>query len=300
MQWINEPDDKNRNLIHQALVLQGDESLSPAFLVLWERILSDGLANAARSGWASLAVDICERQREQDSPGWLHAAFLDAQKRPCAGLGQYYIRAEAFTCLQAENEDNTAFEARQLRWLLEQYQVLKDVSQYRQLQPLFEQVNAVRPLCVRAATLNGWFDLQINDDSFGPLPDEDQDLLAGREPRPADPLLDLIGGNEMMAISRELGAALIEYTPANFEVICCQITEGLEHGQRALFYEISCPQFPEDGTTVANERVQTAATRLVQRMAPDPGGFPGIMITLEMQKDGTWRHSFQLMSRAAA
>lgn len=113
-----------------------------------------------------------------------------------------------------------------------------------------------------------------------------------------DPLAELIGGNEMMGIFRELGDALIAYTPPNFNIICCEITEGIEQGKRALFYKIECPNFPDDGTTVVNERVHKAATRMVQKMAPAQGAFSGIAITLEQQKDGTWRNSMKLMEKS--
>src|SRR5215475_2305532 len=117
---------------------------------------------------------------------------------------------------------------------------------------------------------------------------------------PANHLLDLLpAGAATMPLLQELGDALVEYTPPNFEVILCEITEGLEQGQRALFYKISCPQFPDDGTTVANDRVHKAATRLVQQIAPAQGGFPGVAIRLELQKDGTWRHNMKLLPRAA-
>ena len=300
MRWISEPDENDRNLVHQALVLEPDEPLAPAFIAYWNRILSDGSAHAATSDWMSLAIDICERQCEQDSQGWMHAAFLNAQRRACAGVGHYFLRSDAFTLLQGEGEDNDAFNRRQICWLLELYQALKDAAQSAEVQPLWGRIDAIRPLPIGAATANGWFDLQIGRDSFGPLPDEDQAMLAGDDPVGADPLLALAGGNDMMNIGRELGDALIAYTPEKFEVICCQITEGVEEGQRALFYDISCPQYPDDGTTVVNDRVHAAATRLVQEMAPARGAFPGILIRLELQQDSTWRHSVQLMSQAAA
>jgi len=115
-----------------------------------------------------------------------------------------------------------------------------------------------------------------------------------------DPLVELIGGDEMAAIYRELGDALIAYTPPNFDIICCEITEGVEQGRRALFYNIQCPNHPDDGTTVVNERVHSAATRMVQKMAPAQGAFPGIAIRLEQQKDGTWRNSMKLLAKAPA
>src|SRR5215469_14290426 len=115
----------------------------------------------------------------------------------------------------------------------------------------------------------------------------------------SDPMLDLLpAGAETMPLLQELGAALIAYTPQNFETIYCEITEGLEQGQRALFYNISCPQFPNDGTTAVNDRVHKTATRLVQHLAPTPGTFPGIAVTLTMQKDGSWRHHMRFLIAA--
>lgn len=116
---------------------------------------------------------------------------------------------------------------------------------------------------------------------------------------PSDPLLDLLpGGPAAMPMLRELGQALIAYTPEKYETIHCEITEGLEQGQRALFYRIGCPQFPGETTTVANGRVHQAATRFVQHVSPSQGTFPGVALTLTMQKDGSWRHNGRLMTAA--
>ena len=115
----------------------------------------------------------------------------------------------------------------------------------------------------------------------------------------SDPILDLLpGGAAAMPMLRELGAALIAYTPEKFATIHCEIKEGLEQGQRALFYRIGCPQFPDESTTVANERVHLAATRYVQQVAPRQGTFPGVAITLTMEKDGSWRHNGRLLTAA--
>jgi len=299
MEWIDEPDKKDGNLVHRALMLQPDEPLGPAFIAFWKRILSDGCANAASSDWRSLSIDVYGRQSERDRPGWMHAAFRNAQRRACAGIGDYFARSVAFTCLH--DEDKKTFDQKQIRWILAQYQALKDAAHSAEVQPLFRQINAIRPLPINVATSYGWFDLQVGQNSFGTLPSEDQALLAGDEPARTDPLLALLpGGPAAMPLLRELGAALIAYTPPNFETICCQITEGIEQGQRALFYNISCPQFPDEGMTVANDRVHQAATQLVQLMAPAQGGFPGLAITLTMQKDGSWRHNMRLLSQAAA
>jgi hypothetical protein len=301
MEWTNKPDKTDQNLVHRALVLQPNEPLGPAFIAFWKRILSDGCANAETSGWRSLSIDIYGRQAEQDSQGYVHAGFRNAQRKACAGVGDYYLRSDAFTCMQDSGEDNKTFDRKQLRFYLEQYRALKDAARSPEVQSLLRQINAIRPLPINAATSFGWFDLQVGQDSFGPLPQEDQAMLAGQDPVRTDPLLALLpGGAGAMPLLQELGAALIAYTPPSFETICCQITEGVEQGQRALFYTISCPQFPDEGTTVANDRVHQAATRFVQHMAPDQGGFPGVMVTLTMQKDGSWRHNLTMLSHAAA
>jgi hypothetical protein len=300
MQWINEPDRKDPSLVHHALVVQPDEALGPAFIAFWKRILSDGCANAATSGWRSLSIDIYGQQAENDSQGYVHAALRNAQRKACAGVGDYYLRSDVFACFQERGEDNKTFDRKQLRWYLEHYRAIKDAAHCADVQPLFRQINAIRPLPINAATSFGWFDLQVGQNSFGPLPQEDQAMLAGQDPVPTDPMLALLpGGAGSMPLLQELGAALIAYTPPNFETICCQITEGVEQGQRALFYTVSCPQFPDEGTTVVNDRVHQAATRFVQHMAPAQGGFPGMTLRLELQQDGRWQHSLQLMSRAA-
>ena len=112
---------------------------------------------------------------------------------------------------------------------------------------------------------------------------------------PAEHLLP--GGSKAtMALMKELTAALIDYTPEKFDVISCTIKEGTEKGQQALFYQIGCPRFPDEGTTVVNERVHTAATRLVRQMSPAKGAFPGLTIRLEKRQDGRWSSRVKLLA----
>jgi hypothetical protein len=300
MEWIDEPDEEDQDLVNHALVLQPNESLAPAFIAYLKRILSDGCAIAATSRWASLSIDIESRQSGENDQGFMRAGFRNVQHQQCEGVGHYLLRSDAFTCLESPDEDVKTSLRKQQRWLLGQYQALKDAIRAAEVRPLFERINTIRPLRVDAAAAFNWFDLQIGQDSFGCLASDDQALLAGTDPNPADLLRDLLpGGSDAMPLLQELGAALIAYTPPTFETICCQITEGVEQGQRALFYDISCPKFPDEGTTVVNDRVHRAATRLAQQMAPAQGGFPGLAIRLELQKDGTWRHNMKLLSRAA-
>jgi hypothetical protein len=300
MEWIDEPDKNDARLMSHALVLQPNESPEAAFVAYWKRILSDGCAIAAASPWASLSVEISARQSAEDDAGSMRAGFRDARNQRCQGVGDYVLRGEAFTCLDDPGDNVKASLRKQQRWLLAQYQALKDAVRTADVQPLFARINAIRPLQVNAAAAFNWFDLQIGEATFGRLAADDQALLAGTQANPADRLRDLLpGGAGTTPLLQELGAALIAYTPPTFETICCRITEGVEQGQRALFYDISCPQLPDEGTTVVNDRVHSAATRLVQQMAPAQGGFPGLMIRLDLQKDGSWRHNMQLLSRAA-
>jgi hypothetical protein len=300
MQWISERDATDASLMHQALVLQADEPIGRAYVEFWKRILSDGCAHADTSRWQSLSIEICERQSEAGNQGYMHVKFRDGQHKPCKGVAQYFLRSDVFTCLVVLGEASMAERRRQLLFFLEQYTLLKQAAGAPEVLPLLAYLNAIGPLRIRAASGYGWFDLQMGQASFGALPAEDQATLQDREASPAERLLELAGGSEQMALMRELTAALIAYTPASFEVICCDITEGIEQGQRALFYNIRCPNLPDEGTTVASDRVHNAATRLVQHMAPAQGTFPGMSLRLELQKDENWRQSVKLMPQVAA
>ncbi len=296
MRWTTEQD---KGELHHVLVLEPDEPLALAFVELWKRILCDGLAAAAEVDWRSLGFDIWSREVPGDSQGSLHAVFCDGRKRRCESIGHYYVRGDSFDLHQDRHEDNKAFSRRQLHWLLGHYGLLKQAVTSAEVLPAWQCIAQIRPLHVEAATAFGWFDLQIGQNSFGPLPGEDQDMLAGLDPRPADPLAHLTAGLPMDLV-RELNAALIAYTPAHFEVICCEITLATEGGKPALYYQIECPQFPQEGTTSPNDRVHAAATRVVQAMTTRGRDFPGIAIRLELQKDGEWRANLRLLTAATA
>lgn len=302
MQWIDEPDYKDRTATNHALILEPDEPLLPAFAMFWRRLLADGCAKAA-SGWTSLSVEIADRQIEEDEPGYVRAVYRSFGQRACRGIGAYYIRGDAFTCLQLAGEDNLTFNRKQISWFLQQYELLKQAALAPEIRELLRAVTAIRPLPIRAATAFGWFDLQLGQDAFGALPTEDQQMLLGLDPPPADPPQDLLSGVIELDVSNvlaELGEALIACAPPYFETICCEIREGFEDGQRALFYDIQFPQFPDDGTSVVSDRVHRAATRLVLHMTQADDAFPGIVIRLERQPDGSWLHSLRPPSDAAA
>jgi len=300
MQWISEADADDATLMHHALVLDADDPIEPAYVEFWKRILTDVCAHGPGSGWKSLSVEICERQSEPDDQGYMHAKFRDGQNRACEGVAEYFLRSDAFTCLEVAGEDRMVERRRQLGFFLDQYTLLKEAVTSPEAQPLLAYIDAIHPLIVEAAAGFGWFDLQIGKAMFGPLSAEDRATLEGRKASPAEIMLELAGGDERMAILRELTDALVAYTPPTFDVICCGIVEGIEDGQRALFYDIQCPSLPDEGTNVVNDRVHAAATRLVRHMAAAEGTFPGVALRLEQQKDGGWRHVMTLMSKEAA
>jgi hypothetical protein len=293
MHWIEEPNKSFPKWPERVLLLDQTEALAPAWLVYWKQVLTDG-GNLPRTSRFSLSIEVYARTFEADT-GSTTAKFYNSLNRQADEIGVYVIRSDPhFTILQGNGEDDTVFERRRLVWLLEQYKQMKAALRSSEIWPLYEWISSSQPLSIRLATINGWFDLAPEKDGFGALPLEDQELLAGMEPRASDPMAHLTVGilsAPSTSAIEELTAALIQYTPSTFKNIHCTIKEGLEQGQRALFYQIECPEFPNDATTVVNDRVHRAATLLVQQLAPQPGSFAGVSVRLSMQSDGTWHSS---------
>ena len=48
---------------------------------------------------------------------------------------------------------------------------------------------------------------------------------------------------------------------------------------------------------MVNDRVHRAATLLVQQLAPTQGTFAGVRIKLNLQADGLWGRSVELLGR---
>jgi hypothetical protein len=299
MRWIEEPNKTFPKWPYHVLLVEESESLAPAWVEFWKRILTDGVG-LPKGSRASLAIEVCPRTFEKDSTGQASAHFNNSQNRQAEGIGSYVLRSEHFTFFQAKDEDDTAFGRREIVFLLENYKALKAALRDGQVWPLFEKIDSSYPLRIRLATTNGWFDMQPRQEGFGTLPYEDQELLAGMEPSKPDPMAHLTAGvltSSRTTALEELTAALIQYTPPHFKNIDCTIKEGLEQGQRALFYQIECPEHPDDGTSVVNDRVHRAATLLVQQMAPQQGGFAGIRIKLNMQPDKSWQRSVEMIGQ---
>jgi hypothetical protein len=100
---------------------------------------------------------------------------------------------------------------------------------------------------------------------------------------------------QLMALFQELTAALIQYTPGHFKLIHATIRPG---GGEELSYEIGCPQFPDEGTNKVNARVQAAAMNLVRYWTRDGAIFPGVLVVLTQQPDGTWKNSIKNLEYA--
>jgi hypothetical protein len=296
MHWIEEPNKTFPERPYHVLATEQGEQLKPAWVEYWKRILTDGYGLAPASRFA-LAIDVYARTFEADSMGQASATFRNSLNREAEGIGSYMLRSDHFTFLQGKDEDDNVFGRRQLVWFLENYKALKAALRDGEIWPLYERINSSHTLPIRLATINGWFDLQAGQEGFGTLPYEDQELLAGMEPTKEDPMEALTSGvltSPRTTAVEELTAALIQFTPPHFKTIHCTIKEGVEEGQRALFYQIECPEFPDQGTTAVNDRVHRAGTLLVQQLAPEQGTFAGARIKLNMQADGLWQRSVEL------
>jgi hypothetical protein len=261
--------------------------------------LTDGYSLVPASR-VELAIELGARRCEAERLGQASAIFRNSLNSQAEGIGCYLLRSEHFTLLQGKDEDDTAFERRELVWLLDNYKALKAALRDSAVWSLYENINSSRALKIRLGTANGWFGVETSQEGFGTLPYGDQELLAGMVPTKEHPLEALTSGvltSRRTTAIEELTAALVQYTPPHIKTIHCTIKEGVEQGQRALFYQVECPEFPDDGTTVVNDRVHRAATLLVQQMAPKQGTFSGVRIKLNMQADGLWHRSVDLIDR---
>jgi hypothetical protein len=181
MRWIQEPNNTLPKLLDHVLTTGQGELPASAWVEYWTRILTDarGLPSASR---VALAIQIRPRTLAADSMGQVSARFLDSLNQQADGIGSYVLRSEHFTFLQAQDEDCIAYSRRQLHWLLANYKALKAALRVAEVWPLYLTIKGSRPLPIRLATMNGWFDLQAGQGGFANLPREDQELLAGMDP----------------------------------------------------------------------------------------------------------------------
>jgi len=117
-----------------------------------------------------LAIEIVARTFDKDSTGCEQATFYNSVNKQSDRLGVYLLASDHFTCLQGDDEDDEVFERRLLVWLLEQCTTLEEAAWQDAPSKLFGKIKASGPFAVRAATSNGWFDLQLDRNAFGPFP----------------------------------------------------------------------------------------------------------------------------------
>jgi len=102
---------------------------------------------------------------------------------------------------------------------------------------------------------------------------------------------------QLERLMKAFSDALIEYTPKHFQQIHCVVREGLEGGQPALLYKISCPQYPEEGTSNPSPQMNVIAWQLQEYWAAREGSFPGFTMICRMEEDGTWRASLERLAK---
>jgi hypothetical protein len=300
MNWTTEPNEDDRRIPNQVLVLDPDEPILPALVNFWRTLLSDACATGPSSPARCLCIEICEEQSEGDEQGCLHARFTDDRHQTCKGMAHYLLRGDAFTRVELPSDDGRPRRKKRRRSSLQQYSLLNEAARHPDLKPLFETLKQRRALSIKTATGYGWFDLQIDPDSFERRPSEDQAVPAEEKQVRSKPLDTLLGGIVDVGrerLIRELNAALIAYAPRTSETIVCEVTEGMEQGRPALFYDLQFPPDPDD-TPVVDIRVQRAATKLIHYLKREQPGFAGMVVTLEHQKDGSWLCGLKLMSGA--
>jgi hypothetical protein len=291
MRWTVEPNVDHPKWPYNVLVTDGNESLESALVEFWKRILTDGSA-LAPSARTELAIEILPKTFDKDDPGFSQAIFYTSVNTQCEGLGSYLLRHGDFTCIQSEEEDDDAFERKQLVWQLDQYAELKKALKDRAAWPIFKKIRASGPLGIRVATSNGWIDFRADQEGLGPLPENDQLLLAGKETIPDDLLQDLACGvldipwrglwRSSPLLSSNTRRLLQEHS----------LQDHGRHGtgqSEHLFYDIQCPEFPDEGTTEPGNRLHAAATCMVQHLTAERGAFRSDQTDTAV--DESWLHS---------
>jgi len=98
---------------------------------------------------------------------------------------------------------------------------------------------------------------------------------------------------ELFRIFQELVDALIEHVPADFDKINCFMELGSIKGEPNMFYHFSCPELPDRSFSNSTERINRAATHLVDYFQKGDSAFPGFRIYLERQAGGNWKNDIQ-------
>jgi hypothetical protein len=287
MRWVSV--NNSSGLPEHRLEMSEPGNLDAAYVEFWRRILDDAIAQVGQLDWRTIAFSFSPKESPNEKPGWLRAYFWDPSNRRCQHPA-YVLTAEAFAVFDEDQGDEK--HARDLLvFFLEQFRRLRALAAAKPVASLFQRARALRPLEVVGAVNDGWLDLQIGQPEPGPLPEYDQKLLAG-QPARMDPdrggLLDM----EWLALLNAVGNALIHYTPEHFKTIECTVrVEG-----NRLFYQIGCPDFPDQGTTEPGEDVHQAMSRLIAYKLKSGATFPGMRFVVQIQSDGTARTHAEMLS----
>jgi len=281
MRWVS---TRNRvGSVEHKLEMPEAPDLDAAYVAFWRRILGDAIAQVDQLGWWTIAFQLSPRESPDEGEGKLKAGFWNASNHWCAHPNSYVLPSEAFVVLDQGQGD--AQRHRELLTLyLEHYGRLREAAAVKPVPSLFRKARALRPLKVVAAVLDGWLDLRIGQPQTGPLPEYDRNLLAGD---PAE-MRGFRGGlcdGEWLALLHAVSGALIRFTPEHFETIECMVRA---EGNR-LFYQIGCPDFPDEGTTEPGQDVHQAMSRLVAHKIKNGEPFVGMRFVVQIQSDGTAR-----------
>jgi hypothetical protein len=263
--------------------------LDAAYIEFWRRILNDAVAFIGRADCRAVAFQLYAKERPQDGPGEIAARFWNASNRSLP-LPNYALASETFVALFGGKSDDE--HARDLLTLsLREYDRLRGVAAVAPVASLFQSVCAVVPLRAVAGVTDGWLELRIGQPEPGPLPEYDQNLLAG-VPAKMQPDRNGILDKEWLAHLSAVSAALVQYTPKHFNTIEC--TVRLE-GNR-LFYEIGCPDFPDEGTTEPGQNVHQAMSRLIASKLKSGATFPGMKFVVQVQSDSTTHTNAKMLN----
>lgn len=262
--------------------------LDGAYAEFWRQILNGAVALLGQADCRTVAFQLYPKERRQDGTGEIIARFWNSNNRRL-DQPEYVLASEAFVALMEGKGDEE--HARDLLTLsLREYDRLRAVAAAEPIASLFRTVCAVRPLGAVGGVNDGWLDLRIGQPEPGPLPEYDRKLLAGMPAtmQPDRGPFDM----EWVAHLNGVSDALIRYTPKHFQTIECTVrVEG-----NRLFYQIGCPDYPDDGTTEPGQNVHQAMSRLIAYKLRSGAPFPGMKFVVRIQGDGTARTQAELLS----
>ena len=287
MKWTSK---RNENDVLEHRLTASAPQLDAAMTDFWRRILTDAIAQVKVVPWATVAFSTIE----DGEPGWLQAQLWDGDKAVISDFEYVLTAGEALTLEPDDSLDDQEAERRSLTWMLERYEQLRQSAASEPIARLYRQANAIRPLAAMAGVCDGWLDLRIGQPKAGPLPNYDAQLLAG-QPATRQPTLGGLFDDAWIGLLGNLSTALVAYTPEHFKTIHCVVRSQLEGKQRRLFYEITCPDFPDEGSEDPNEDVHQATSKMIAYWTRDGAEFPGMKIVVEVQPDGTTSNHFELL-----